>query len=65
MNKFLFPILSLAWSLWAFLPSALAQTVKIDDMTVDLFLSGNPSDPTVMYFPGCNGKDVFGAKYGV
>jgi dienelactone hydrolase len=63
MNKVLFFASSLAWSLCAFVPLALAQTVKVDGMTVDLFLSGNPSDPTVMYFPGCNGKDTFGAKY--
>jgi hypothetical protein len=63
MNKVLFFASSLAWSLCAFVPLALAQTVKVDGMTVDLFLSGNPSDPTVMYFPGCNGKDAFGAKY--
>jgi hypothetical protein len=63
MNQYLFATFGLAWSLWAFMPLALGQTVKIDGMTVDLFLSGNPSDPTVMYFPGCNGKDAFGAKY--
>jgi dienelactone hydrolase len=37
--------------------------MQVNGMSIDLFLSGNPSDSTVFYFPGCNGKDVFGAKY--
>lgn len=50
-------------AIFSFVQAAHAQTIKIDGMTVDLFLSGNPSDPTVMYFPGCNGRDAYGARY--
>jgi len=42
---------------------AFAQTVNINGHTADLFLSGNKGDSTVIYFPGCNGKDAMGAKY--
>ena len=45
------------------LSNAMAQSIQVNGMSMDLFLSGNPSDSTVFYFPGCNGKDVFGAKY--
>lgn len=52
------------WILWlSMFSNASAQTVTIDGMTADLFLSGQSSDPTVLYFPGCNGRDAFGAKY--
>ena len=43
--------------------NSIAQSMQVNGMSIDLFLSGNPSDSTVFYFPGCNGKDVFGAKY--
>ena len=63
MKKYLFVVSNLVWGICAFVPVVNAETVKVEGMTVDVFLSGNPSDPTVMYFPGCNGKDTFGAKY--
>jgi dienelactone hydrolase len=39
------------------------QTLIVNGHTVDLILSGNQNDPTVVYFPGCNGRDAYGAKY--
>jgi dienelactone hydrolase len=39
------------------------QTLVVNGHTVDLILSGNPNDPSVVYFPGCNGRDEYGAKY--
>lgn len=39
------------------------RTYQFEGMTFDLFLSGQPRDSTVVYFPGCNGRDDFGALY--
>jgi dienelactone hydrolase len=46
-----------------FMLSSFAESIKVNGMSLDLFLSGNPSDSTVLYFPGCNGRDQYGAKY--
>ena len=40
-----------------------AQSLHAQGITMDLHLSGHPGDPTVVYFPGCNGLDEFGRKY--
>lgn len=63
MKKHLRVIGAALLAAFSFVQTAYAQTIKVDGMTVDLFLSGNPSDPTVMYFPGCNGRDAYGARY--
>lgn len=46
---------------WAQPPSS--TTLQVRGSTVDVFLSGHPADSTVMYLPGCNGRDAYGAKY--
>jgi dienelactone hydrolase len=43
--------------------SVRSQTMSVNGLTIDLFLSGQPADSTVLYFPGCNGLDDFGRKY--
>jgi len=57
MNKILFLLLLLLTEI------GFAETITINKTTVDVFVSGNKNDSTVIYFPGCNGKDTFGKKY--
>ena len=40
-----------------------AETITVNGATIDVFVSGNINNSTVVYFPGCNGKDNFGKKY--
>jgi dienelactone hydrolase len=40
-----------------------AETITVNGATVDVFVSGNTNDSTVVYFPGCNGRNNFGKKY--
>jgi hypothetical protein len=40
-----------------------AESLTFEGMTFDLYLSGQPNDPTVLYFPGCNGRDDYGKRY--
>lgn len=57
MRKILFIFLLLVSEI------SFAETITINKTTVDIFLSGNKNDSTVVYFPGCNGLDDFGKKY--
>ncbi len=40
-----------------------ADTVTVAGTTVDLYLSGRADSRTVIYVPGCNGKDEIGRQY--
>lgn len=57
MRKILFLLILLVAKI------SFAETVVINNTTIDVFVSGNKNDSTVIYFPGCNGQDVFGKKY--
>lgn len=39
------------------------ETLTFDGITFDLYLTGQPNDSTVIYFPGCNGRDDYGRRY--
>ena len=40
-----------------------AEQVVVMGSTVDVYLSGRPTSRTVIYVPGCNGKDEVGRLY--
>ena len=40
-----------------------AESVVLAGSTVDVYLSGRPDSRTVIYIPGCNGKDEIGRLY--
>lgn len=40
-----------------------ADTASVNGSTIDFFLSGKKNSRTVVYLPGCNGKDQIGILY--
>jgi dienelactone hydrolase len=63
LSKILVVVSGLYFAALAWAQPLSGTTLKVHGSTVDLFLSGRPSDSTVMYLPGCNGRDAYGAKY--
>ena len=46
-----------------FTTASSAQSATVAGITVDVFLSGRTNSRTVIYVPGCNGKDAIGRLY--
>ena len=54
-------VLGLCW--FIFNAPSFAAPVTVAGTTVDVFLSGRAGSRTVVYVPGCNGKDAIGRLY--